>query len=379
MGRETQPAVVLGPGVRLQAELDARGWSQKDLAEIIDRPSQVINEIVRGTKQVTPETAIQLGQAFTMSAEFWLSLETKYRLRLALQRARPDDVAVKRRIYELAPIAELTRRGWLPKTSSIADLAQAVCSFLGIARLEDEPEVPIARLRHSEMRTPESRSKIAWIRRAQVLVAGTTVAPFDAKVFRSRVGRIFDLAIAPDGILKVPSFLAELGVRLVYVPHLPRTYLDGATFWDDRGPVVVLTLRYDRLDYFWFTLGHEIVHVLRRDKHGIIDEDRSEDPEELAVDQQASNWIIDPAALETFLATTARRPARNQIEEFAAAIDRHPSIVVGRLQHDKVLTWAQLRDMHVSVRDKLGRLIDVPPEGFVASSKQRGLSHTARY
>lgn len=366
MPPDSQPAVVLGPGARLQAELDARGWSQKDLAEIIDRPSQVINEIVRGTKQLTPETAIQLGQAFGMSPEFWLNLETKYRLRLAMQRAGPDDVAVKRRIYELAPIAELTRRAWLPKTSSIAGLAQAVCSFLGIARLEDEPKVPIARLRHSETRTPESRSKIAWIRRAQGLVADTKVAAFDQKVFKAKVGKVFDLAVEPDGILKVPAFLAALGVRLVFVPHLPKTYLDGATYWDESGPVVVLTLRYDRLDYFWFTLGHEIVHVLRRDKQGIIDEDRREDPEELAADLQAANWIIDPTALELFLTTTSHRPARQQIEQFAATAGRHPSIVVGRLQYDKVLTWGQLRDMHVSVRDTLGALIDKAPTSLSA-------------
>jgi HTH-type transcriptional regulator/antitoxin HigA len=372
---EPQPATIVGPGSRLQEELDARGWTQKDLAEIVGRPSQVINEIVRGIKQITPETAIQLGHAFDMSPEFWLDLETKYRLRVARQKSVPDDVALRRRLYELVPVAELTRRGWLPKTSSLAELAQTICTFLGIASPKDEPRVPIARLRHTPVRTPESRSKIAWIKRAQALAAQTSSAPFETRTFKRAVPAIFGLAATPDGVLEVPSFLGRLGVRLVFVPHLPRTYLDGATFWDDSGPVIVLTLRYDRLDYFWFTLGHELVHVLRRDSQGIIDEDQRVDPEELAADAEAANSMIDHEAYQHFVASTGQRPGRSDIERFAADIGRHPSIVLGRLQYDEILTWAQFRDIHVGVRDMLAPLIDrplaeppsLPPAGGVAA------------
>ncbi len=379
MAPDLQPAILVGPGELLQAELDARVWSQKDLAEIVGRPTQVINEIVRGTKQITPETSIQLGEAFGMSPEFWLNHDTAYRLVLALRQPRPNDVALRSRLYGLVPVAELSRRGWLQRTSTLAELSAAICEFLGIARPEDEPEVPIARLRRSITRTPESRSKIAWIRRAQLLVEEVSVSRFDGRTFKAQIGKIFELARSPDGILEVPDFLARLGVRLVFVPHLPRTYLDGATFWDDDGPVVVLTLRYDRLDYFWFTLGHELVHVLRRDKAGVIDEQSTDDPEEQAANLQASNWMIDPSALDDFLKSTQGRPNRGQIEAFAGAIERHPSIVVGRLQHDHVLTWAQLRDMHVGVRDGLGQLIDRSPDHSLGHSESLPKSAAAGF
>src|SRR5947207_12325818 len=101
MDEPRNPAVLIGPGELLQAELDERGWTQKDLAEIVDRPSQVINEIIRGTKQVTPETSIQLGQALGMSPEFWLNLDSAYRLRHALEREKQPEVARRRRLYEL--------------------------------------------------------------------------------------------------------------------------------------------------------------------------------------------------------------------------------------------------------------------------------------
>lgn len=77
------PARAILPGRILIRELDARGWTQKDLAKITKRPTQTINEIVKGTKQITSETARELSSALGTTAEFWTNLETNYRLNLA--------------------------------------------------------------------------------------------------------------------------------------------------------------------------------------------------------------------------------------------------------------------------------------------------------
>jgi HTH-type transcriptional regulator/antitoxin HigA len=71
---------VFPPGDFLREELEARGWSQKDLAEILGRPFQTVNAIINGKKEITPETAIALAAALGTSAEFWLNLETAHRL-----------------------------------------------------------------------------------------------------------------------------------------------------------------------------------------------------------------------------------------------------------------------------------------------------------
>ncbi len=68
------------PGDFLREELDARGWTQRDLAEIIGRPVQVISAVVNAKKQITPQTAVALGAAFGTSAAFWLNLQTAYQL-----------------------------------------------------------------------------------------------------------------------------------------------------------------------------------------------------------------------------------------------------------------------------------------------------------
>ena len=75
-----EPAILMGPGWRISQELDRRGWSQKDLAEVLGRPLQAVNEILNASKQITPDTAVQLGQAFGTTAEFWANLEALYRV-----------------------------------------------------------------------------------------------------------------------------------------------------------------------------------------------------------------------------------------------------------------------------------------------------------
>ncbi|WP_244142172.1 HigA family addiction module antitoxin [aff. Roholtiella sp. LEGE 12411] len=89
MSHTLTAARVPAPGRILSRELEARGWTQKDLAEIMGRPIQTINEIIRGSKQITPETAIELSQALGTSFEFWTNLEAKYRHKTITRKEKP--------------------------------------------------------------------------------------------------------------------------------------------------------------------------------------------------------------------------------------------------------------------------------------------------
>src|SRR5690625_4600399 len=73
-------AQVFSPGEFIREELEARNWSQADLAGVIDRPLQSVNQIINGHKSITAQTAIELAGAFGTSALLWLSLEMQYRL-----------------------------------------------------------------------------------------------------------------------------------------------------------------------------------------------------------------------------------------------------------------------------------------------------------
>ncbi len=92
MGSNLKPARIVPPGRILERELAACGWTQKDLAEIMQRPPQTINEIIKGTQQITPETALELSKALGTSDEVWINLETNYRLNLAKKNKDDSDI-----------------------------------------------------------------------------------------------------------------------------------------------------------------------------------------------------------------------------------------------------------------------------------------------
>ena len=139
MDNTLKPARAVSPGHIIHRELEARGWSQRDLAVIMGRPYQAVNEIVRGTKRITPETARELAQAFGTTPEFWMSLETNYRLRLAAQEDKEQGIARRSRLYSIEPVAELIRRGQINVTDDLDNLEKQACAILGVSSLDELP------------------------------------------------------------------------------------------------------------------------------------------------------------------------------------------------------------------------------------------------
>lgn len=142
MKDEHIPAEVFPPGHLIKHELEARGWTQEALADIMGRPSRAISEILSGKKQITPETAQGLGDAFGTGAQTWLNLESAYRLHLYRQNTPPSDV-VKRRafLHERAPIRDMIRRGWIAGSDEVAVLEQQFCTFFKIATVDEKPRL----------------------------------------------------------------------------------------------------------------------------------------------------------------------------------------------------------------------------------------------
>jgi HTH-type transcriptional regulator/antitoxin HigA len=155
----------------------------------------------------------------------------------------------------------------------------------------------------------------------------------------------------------VPRVLSEAGIRFLIVEHLPTTRVDGATFWlNAKSPVVVLSMRYDRLDWFWQSLMHELCHVERKDglDEAAVDSDMMEDDakpkSEREIDSRAAGILINRDDLAHFVARVAPLFSKKRIKGFAARLQIHPAIVVGQLQHDSHIPYSHSREMLVKVR-----------------------------
>src|SRR3954469_13695439 len=93
-----RPAEVFPPGDYIREELEARGWTQMDLAKIIGRTQPAVNEMITGKRGITPESALALAAAFGTSAEFWMNLETMY----SLAHAEADVKSIRKRAEKFA-------------------------------------------------------------------------------------------------------------------------------------------------------------------------------------------------------------------------------------------------------------------------------------
>ncbi len=360
-----RPARLVSPGAVLRRELEARSWSQKDLAEITGRPEQAISEIVQGAKRITPETALDLGKAFGTSPDLWLGLESSYRLRLGEREKSREkaEKAIERRarLYRLVPVRELLKRGWIKPVEGLDALERAVCGFLGIGSLDEEPALLVS-FRHSQARTPEPGAQLAWVKRVEA-VAKARKGAFSPASLERAIPRLLEYAARAEDASRALDLVASLGIRVGVVPALPQSYVDGAAFHSGgRRPILGVSLRYDRIDAFWFSLLHELAHLATGDRAGHLDvgedEEGSSDRAETAANARASGWLIEPERYARFVSEHAGRYSSTVVSAFAAEIGRHPGIVVGRLQHDGHLSFKHLRAMLVPVRRHLGDWVD---------------------
>lgn len=344
------------PGEILRDELDARGWTQGDFAEIIGKPLQAVNEILMGKKAITPETAVFFSRALGTTPEFWLNLESAYRLDLLQREERETDhVSRKARLFSKAPVKELIRRRWIKPSKSVDQLEAEVCAFLSISSLDEEPAIA-ANFRKSDKGIIDTPALLAWVRKAEIEARNLTCSEFDLTKLKKAMADLPRLSTDERVIAQLPKKFCELGIRLVFIPHLPQTRVDGAAFWlDRRSPVVALSLRIDRMDNLWFTLMHELVHVMEgaRTSGSYLDQDIINEPGnemERKINQKARDFLIPPDRFDAFVTRTKPFFSRSAVLAFAEELGIHPSIVVGRLHHEGALPFTHLRNLMGKVR-----------------------------
>lgn len=357
-------AEVFPPGEFIKEELEARGWTQDDLAEILGRHRATISAIVNGKREISADIAYDLGTAFGTSAQFWMNLETSYRL--FSKSYSNEDVARKAQLFKKAPIKEMIRRNWISGSDDLDALEESVLRFFEIESLDEEPQIMPHAAKKSTSYGSATPAQVAWLYRAKKIARAVQAGKFTEKSFVEIQKKLRQLLLNPEDVRHVPKTLAEGGIRLLLIEQLPQTKVDGICFWlDEYSPVIALALRYDRLDHFWYLLGHECGHVKRKDGlHGspyldinlVGDSPVSGDDKpdaEIEADNFAQNFLVDQGRLDKFINRVRPLYSKQKIRNFALSIGVHPAIVLGQLQHRGEVDWSHSREMLVKVRDSM--------------------------
>jgi HTH-type transcriptional regulator/antitoxin HigA len=345
------------PGIFIQAELDKRGWGQAALAEIIGRPLGALNEVIKGKRPLTPEIALALAQAFDQSPELWVHREAAYRLSL-VRNAPDDDTAKKARLFEAAPVKDLQRRDWISSAAESADEIEAeLTRFLGENPLT---EAPVAVARKSEKFADFSNAQRAWLMQSSHLARRLNARAYTKQNLEAALPQLRKLAVKPEFAARLPIALAEVGVRFVIIEDLPRTKIDGAAFFLDNDPslpVIALSIRIDRMDSFWHTVGHELRHIINEDPLSLdadlVGNDRVQHLSDIEsrADKEAAEWLISSADIKSFSLRAKPLFLKDSIRPFAGRMGVHPSIVVGSLNHMGVLDWNRHADLRPKIRE----------------------------
>jgi HTH-type transcriptional regulator/antitoxin HigA len=353
------------PGQLLKQLLDDRGWSQTVLAVVAGIDANLISRVITGKRPVTADLALTLGELFCIDPVRFLELQQSYDLAQARVVARPDPSRTKRaHLFGSLPIVEMIKRGWIAAQDmrDVETVEKELARFFGVSSAEEIEILPHAAKKTLVADATPTPVQVAWLYRVREIAKEMLVARYSPQSVRAAVPKLSALLSAPEEARKVPRILAEAGIRFVIVESLPSAKIDGVCMWlDDRSPVIGLSLRYDRIDNFWFVLRHEIEHVLRIDGRGDkiafdfdLEGDRSGVGESLPEAERAANlaaqeFCVPAASMDQFVARKAPFFSERDILGFARSMRVHPGLVAGQLQR-RTGRYDRFRDHQVKIR-----------------------------
>lgn len=352
------------PGTFIQEELEARGWTQADLAYILGMLPQQLNPIITGRASISPDMAAQLGDAFDVPAEFFANLQKDY----DLHRVKPVDPGVRTRAQWAVhfPIREMIRRGWIEETEpALLDLQ--MMRFFGKNRVEDVPfigsgQVDAHAAKKSSAYGETTAEQLLWLNRV-IQVAKTEKAPlYSESALKGHLATIRSHLMDKDDLIRIPEILRKCGVRFALVEALPGSKIDGVCVWIDGQPAIGMTTRLDRLDNFAFVLRHEISHILHGDGREVtfapvdeigVDFEAADIPsEELRANREAADFCVPRGQLDSFIARKGQFISERDVLSFAARLEIHPAIVIGQVQH-RTNKYNWLRKYQTGIRSHL--------------------------
>lgn len=335
------------PGQLIEALLAERGWSNRVLAVVLDVEETGVSKLIADKKSVTPEIAISLEEVFGIEADRFLSLQRSYDLAKARLVVRPNPKrATRAHLFAGLPVAEMIKRRWL-EAEDIRDMPsveKSLAKFFGVDTVDQIEIMPHA-AKKTVVSIDVTPAQLAWLYRVRQMAAEMIVGKFSNASALRAVELLRPLTSSAEEARKVPRILAECGIRYVIVESLPSSKIDGVCFWLNKvSPVIGMSLRFDRIDNFWFVLRHELEHVIQEHGKSVITIDAELEgaragtgndvaEEEQIANREAAEFCVPKKTMDSFIARKAPTFAERDILGLAATLKVHPGLVAGQLRN----------------------------------------------
>ena len=331
------------PGETLIEKLGEMKMGPKEFALRTGKPEKTITAVLKGDSSITPDMAVQFENVTKIPAHFWMNHQRGYDEYIA--REKRQAVIEQSVIWaKKFPLTEMIEKEWLPQVATIQEKTMAMLAFFGFSNHSAweyyyfKQQLKVA-FRISLANTNEPYAISAWLRKGEL-----QAKDYSEKNFKEALPELKTvMAKHPENLYnQLQGICLEAGVKVVHTPSLPKAPICGSTRWLNDTPLIQLTGRYKRNDSFWFTFFHEAGHILLHDKKDIflekVEYSDKDKVKEKQADEFAVKWTLTEEEEATILEAV---PLTEQdIRNFANQFNTHPAIIIGRLQHKKLIPFS---------------------------------------
>ena len=343
---EYKDILAFHPGYYLAEIIEDMGISQAEFATRLGTTPKTLSQLINGQVNLSNDLAKKLSTMLGTSVDVWLNLQSNYDQKvIEIQKEIDFDEQIE--IVKQIDYRYFVDVVSLPKTNDVRKKIEFLCNYFMIADLRimiSSDYLVNFRRSSSSINEKNIINANAWIQTAINIAKKINVKSFDAELLKQCLPEIRKMTLLEpsDFIPRLRDLFADCGVAFVLLPHLKNSCVNGAVKWFENNKVVLaMNNRGLDSDKFWFSLFHEIRHVLQQKVtkvfvNGSVDDvndinDKLEDD----ANKFAADYLIPPIEYRRFSPTKFTSDA--EIIDFARKIGIQPGIVAGRLQHDNII------------------------------------------
>ena len=358
----------VAPGYYLDEWLEENDVTQTQLAERLGFSRKHVNELVHGKTALTPAIALRLEQVTGVKASFWNTMEATFRedtARLEQENELAKEKDLVRELNVKGMLRSMRQNGFIAKNADGNRPGLVLQEFLSIFHVGSAPALKMALETDTKQAAWRQQTALdvnpiavaTWLQLARnaadASTRGQELPAFSAQALNDMLPALRAMSSVrhpgePGIADALGNRLAETGVILLFLPEVAGARTFGVTVWERENPVIVMSLRGKTDSQFWFTLFHEIGHVLLhagKSTDPAIDGLEAGDPREAEADAFANDILIPPSERERL----RRARKLDDVRSLAVELGTSPGVLVGYLHHENVWPHNRGRGLYATM------------------------------
>lgn len=350
--------IAFHPGYYISDIIDDMEITQDEFAKRCDLTAKNLSQIINGKAKITNEIAQKLSIMFGTSAEMWLNLQAKYEAKVAEIEIQKK-IDEQKKIFVMLDYKYFVNNSLIQSKTKTEDKIIQLCEFFRISSLKQLIIPDLSANFRNSSKTQEEKNIVnnnAWLETAIRIGQQKDVAEYDASKLKEYLSEIRKMTtqLPEQFVPRLNQIFSECGVIFIMLPKMKNANINGVVKWiSNNKALLAINDRYAYADSFWFSLMHEIKHILQHKTSQVMISyengiDELNEKLESEADEFARDFLIPKKEYDKFI--SASDFSRIAICNFAEKISIHPGIVVGRLQKDRLIEYSFFKELKIKYK-----------------------------